>query len=91
MFSIDIRKMSHTFILQPLFLNAVSIGPSVKKEEDNIGFSIKNGENTLGLDCLSINDKTLWISKLSEALNNFVAIEKQFLSKCLCLVQSDTE
>ena len=67
--------------LQPLFLNAVSVGPSVKKEEDSIGFSIKYGENTLGLDCLSNNDKTLWISKLSEALNNFVATEKQFLSK----------
>ena len=36
---------------------------------------------TLGLDCLSVNDKTLWMSKLSDALSNFATTEKKFLTK----------
>ena len=66
---------------QPLFLNTVSLGPSVRKEEDNVGFSLKHGDNVLGLDCLSVNDKTLWNTKISEALANFETTEKKFLSK----------
>ena len=70
-----------SFVLQPLFLNGVSIGGSVRKEEDSIGFSLKYGDMTLGLDCLSVNDKTLWMSKLSDALSNFATTEKKFLTK----------
>ena len=67
--------------LQPLFLNGVTIGGSLRKEEDSVGFSLKYGDVTLGLDCLSVNDKTLWMSKLSEALSNFATTEKKFLTK----------
>ena len=42
---------------------------------------MKYGDITLGLDCLSVNDKTLWMSKLSDALSNFVTTEKKFLTK----------
>ena len=66
---------------QPLFLNGVSIGGSMRREDDNIGFSLKHGEASLGLDCLSVNDKTLWNSKISEALSNYAADEKKFLTK----------
>ena len=68
-------------VLQPLFLNGVTIGGSLRKEEDSVGFSLKYGDVTLGLDCLSVNDKTLWMSKLSEALSNFATTEKKFLTK----------
>ena len=59
----------------------MTVGGSVRKEEDNVGFSLKYGDITLGLDCLSVNDKTLWMSKLSDALSNFVTTEKKFLTK----------
>ena len=67
--------------VQPLFLNGVTIGGSVRKEEDNVGFSLKYGDVILGLDCLSVNDKTLWMSKLSDALSNYATTEKKFLTK----------
>ena len=59
----------------------MTVGGSVRKEEDNVGISLKYGDITLGLDCLSVNDKTLWMSKLSDALSNFVTTEKKFLTK----------
>ena len=67
--------------LQPLFLNALSLGSSLRKEEDNIGFSLQHGEVTVGLDALSVNDLTLWKSKITEAISNNSAVEKKFLSK----------
>ena len=67
--------------VQPLFLNAVSLGSSLRKEEDNIGFSLQHGEVTVGLDALSVNDLTLWKSKITEAISTNSAIEKKFLSK----------
>ena len=67
--------------LQPLFLNALSLGSSLRKEEDNIGFSLQHGEVTIGLDALSVNDLTLWKSKITEAISNNSAVEKKFLSK----------
>ena len=66
--------------LQPLFLNALSLGSSLRKEDDNIGFSLQHGEVTLGLDALSVNDLTLWKSKITEAISTNSAVEKTFLN-----------
>ena len=67
--------------VQPLFLNAVSLGSSLRKEEDNIGFSLQHGEVTVGLDALSVNDLTLWKSKISEATTNYQLSNSTFLNK----------
>ena len=64
-----------------MFLSLLILGPSVRKEEDIVGFSLKLGDTILGLDALSVNDKTLWNSKLSEAISNFAVNEKKFLTK----------
>ena len=57
------------------------MGPSVRKEDDPVGFSLKLGDNVLGLDALTVNDKTLWNSKISEAVSNFAINEKKYLTK----------
>ena len=64
-----------------MFLSLLTLGPSVRKEEDTVGFSLKLGDTVLGLDALSVNDKTLWNSKLSEAISSFAVNEKKFLTK----------
>ena len=64
-----------------MFLSLLALGPSVRKDEDPVGFSLKVGDNILGLDALTVNDKTLWCSKLSEAISNFAVNEKKYLTK----------
>ena len=64
-----------------MFLNLLTVGPSMRKDEDSVGFSLKFGETTLGLDALSVNDKTLWNSKILEAISEFDVNEKKFLTK----------
>ena len=64
-----------------MFLNSFSLGPSVRKDEDPIGFSLIHGDVTLGLDALHPNDKTLWNSKLTEALASYEENERKHLSK----------
>ena len=66
---------------QPLFLNALSLGSSVRKEEDTIGFSLLHADTTLGLDALSVNDLTLWKSRISEAISDYSTVERKFLTK----------
>jgi len=66
---------------QPMFLSTLTVGPSVRKEEDTVGFSLRQLDNILGLDTLSVNDKTLWNSKMTEAISSFVVNEKKFLTK----------
>jgi len=66
---------------QPMFLSSLALGPSVRKDEDPVGFSLKLGDNILGLDALTVNDKTLWSSKLSEAISSFAVNEKKYLTK----------
>jgi hypothetical protein len=57
------------------------VGPSVRKEEDEVGFSLKFGDSVIGLDALSVNDRTLWTTKLTEAITSFEETEKKFLTK----------
>ena len=38
-------------------------------------------ESVLGLDALSVNDRTLWTSKINEACSNFEETEKKFLTR----------
>ena len=64
-----------------MFLSSLTLGPSLRKEEDSVGFSLKVGDVVLGLDALSVNDKTLWCSKVSEAISSFAVNEKKFLTK----------
>ena len=64
-----------------MFLSTLTVGPSVRKEEDTVGFSLRQLDNILGLDTLSVNDKTLWNSKMTEAISSFVVNEKKFLTK----------
>ena len=64
-----------------MFLSLLTLGQSVRKEEDPVGFSLKLGDNVLGLDALTVNDKTLWNSKISEAVANFAINEKKYLTK----------
>ena len=45
-----------------------------------MGFSLHHGEVTLGLDALSVNDLTLWKSKITEAISTNSAVEKNFLN-----------
>ena len=58
------------------------VGSSLRSEDDEVGFSLKLGpESALGLDALSVNDRTLWTSKLTEACLNFEETEKRFLTR----------
>ena len=51
----------------------------MRSEDDEVGFSLKLGpDSALGLDALSVNDRTLWTSKLTEACSNFEETEKSF-------------
>eukprot|EP00092_Neocalanus_flemingeri_P031088 GFUD01033768.1.p1 GENE.GFUD01033768.1~~GFUD01033768.1.p1 ORF type:complete len:485 (-),score=138.51 GFUD01033768.1:275-1729(-) len=76
---------------QPMFLSALTLGPSVRKEEDTVGFSLKLGDTILGLDTLSVNDKTLWNSKISEALSSFAVNEKKFLTTQKSVHENETK
>eukprot|EP00090_Calanus_glacialis_P013221 TRINITY_DN2186_c0_g1_i1.p1 TRINITY_DN2186_c0_g1~~TRINITY_DN2186_c0_g1_i1.p1 ORF type:complete len:504 (-),score=133.14 TRINITY_DN2186_c0_g1_i1:137-1591(-) len=76
---------------QPMFLSLLTLGPSVRKEEDTVGFSLKLGDTVLGLDALSVNDKTLWNSKLSEAISSFAVNEKKFLTKQKSVHENETK
>ena len=46
-----------------------------------MGFSLKLGESAIGLDALNVNDRTLWGSKLAEAVACFEEAEKKFLTR----------
>ena len=61
-------------------MSKLTVESSVRKEVDPVGFALKVDESILGLDALSVNDKTLWISKINEAISSFALNEKQFLS-----------
>ena len=50
-------------------------------EEGEVVSTREHGEVTVGLDALSVNDLTLWKSKITEAISNNSAVEKNFLSK----------
>jgi len=76
---------------QPMFLSLLTLGQSVRKEEDPVGFSLKLGDNVLGLDALTVNDKTLWNSKISEAVANFAINEKKYLTKQKSVHENETK
>ena len=58
------------------------MGSSLRSEDDEVGFSLRLGpESVLGLDALSVNDRTLWTSKIYEACSNFEETEKKFLTR----------
>ena len=58
------------------------MGSSLRSEDDEVGFSLRLGpESVLGLDALSVNDRTLWTSKINEACSNFEETEKKFLTR----------
>ena len=60
----------------------LKVGSSLRNEDDEVGFSLKLGpESALGLDALSVNDRTLWTSKLAEACSSFEETEKRFLTR----------
>ena len=60
----------------------LQVGSSLRSEDDEVGFSLRLGpESVLGLDALSVNDRTLWTSKLNEARSNFEETEKKFLTR----------
>ena len=46
-----------------------------------VGFSLKLGDAAIGLDGLSVNDRTLWMTKLGEAIKAFEVEEKKFLTR----------
>ena len=60
----------------------LQLGSSLRSEDDEVGFSLRLGpESVLGLDALSVNDRTLWTSKINEACSNFEETEKKFLTR----------
>ena len=64
------------------FCEYFQVGPSLRSDDDEVGFSLKLGpESALGLDALSVNDRTLWTSRLAEACSNFEETEKRFLTR----------
>ena len=73
-------------IFQPLFLAKLSVGPSIRKSsttsiDNDIGFSVKYEDVIIGLDTLTVNDKTLWMTKITKAVETFSVTEKHFLTR----------
>ena len=48
---------------------------------NDIGFSVKYEDVIIGLDTLTVNDKTLWMSKITKAMETFSVTEKHFLTR----------
>jgi len=59
---------------EPLFLQNLQISTS----EDKSGFSIKFQDIQLDLEALNVNDRTLWLNKLREAIQSFKQTETAF-------------
>jgi len=92
-FSFDKHHSSNLKLYrQPIFLNTMTVGSSLRSEDDEVGFSLRLGpESVLGLDALSVNDRTLWTSKINEACSNFEETEKKFLTRQKSVEETETK